>query len=189
MAAREGMAVNIATLRGMTNAGTADYTINSVSYWDDDEMQRVLDRHRLDIRRSELLPVQSYESGTVVYKEYLSGRVNLESGTAVFEIETGTGTTLGTASYTMDYVRGVTTFPTNTAGSVFYMNARTYDLNAAAADVWKQKAAQVANLVDFSTDNHRINRSDLREGYLEMAEYYSALSVPVTVKMVRDDLP
>lgn len=188
MTARTGMTTLISTLRSMTNAGTADYTIAGVSFWSDDEVQRVLDRYRLDVKRVELYPIESYDSGTVVYKEYRSPYVNLESGTAVFELETAAGSTLGTANYTMDYIRGVATFATSQGGTAYFMTASTYDLNAAAADLWRMKAAQVANLVNFSTDNHSISRSDLRKSYLDMANYYASQGAPHTVKIVRDDV-
>jgi hypothetical protein len=50
----------IATLRGLTNAGTADYTIGTVNFWSDDELQRVLDRHRRDFFHEDVVPAEEY---------------------------------------------------------------------------------------------------------------------------------
>ena len=190
MTARTGMDDLIATVRSMTDAGTADYTISGVTFWTDDEMQRALDRHKQQIIREELSPAEAYEgAGTLVYKEYHSRYINLEEGTAVFELELATGAGSGTANYTMDYALGVATFSADQGGTAHFMSAFTYDLNAAAADVWRMKAAQVAKLFSFSTDNHKIDRSEIRQGYLEMASYYASQGAPVTVQMVRGDLP
>lgn len=194
MTARTGMATLISTVRGMADAGTADWSIigsgGTVTYWDDDEVQRVLDRHRLDVFRGGMDAIQSYTSeGTVTYLEYHANVSDIESGTAVFKIETAAGSALAADAYTFDYARGVATFDTNQAGSAYYWSGSMYDKNAAAADMWRVKAANVAKLFTFSTDNHKINRGELRKSYLEMADYYSSQGAPMTVKIARDDIP
>ena len=44
MTARTGMSDIISTVRGMCNAGTADYTAGTAVYWTDDQLQGYLDR-------------------------------------------------------------------------------------------------------------------------------------------------
>ena len=189
MVARTGMSDLISEVRSMTNAGTADYTIGQVAFWSDNEIQRILDSHRVNLTRHELTPVEKYEgAGTLVYKEYYADYNNLESGTDVFELELATGATDGTASYAMDYTLGVATFTADQGGTAHFMTARSYNLNAAAAEIWKKKAGQVASLISFRTDKHQIDRSQIRAGYLEMAAYYEALSAPNTVTIERGDL-
>ena len=56
-AARAGMGTLIETLRGMTDAGTADYTIGATTYWSDDAVQMVLDRHMDYIDHVGIVPV------------------------------------------------------------------------------------------------------------------------------------
>ena len=66
-----------------------------------------------------------------------------------------------------------------------------YDLDAAAADIWRMKAAHATELVDFSTDGHSVKRSQQAQAYLNMAGYYqqrSASEGVTTAKIVRDDL-
>jgi len=188
MALRTGMQTLIDTVRGYSNAGTAEWTNDGMTYWDSEEIQRVLDRHRQDVIHGQLDAVQSYSGGSIIYKEYHTGYGDIESGTAVFKIENASGTVGG---WSMDYTRGVATFATDQAGSAYYWTGSTYDLNAAAADIWRIKAANVARLFDFSTDGHSIKRGELRKTYLEMADYYQNLSVHESmhsVKIVRDDL-
>jgi hypothetical protein len=129
--------------------------------------------------------------GTVAWYEYASRYQNFEpsdGGTAVFQLQDAAGATLGTALWTADYGRGVVTFASNTAGSAYYVTGRVYDLNAAAADIWRTKAAQAAKRFDFSTDNHSVSRSQVMQHALQMADYYESLGAATVVTLRRDDL-
>ena len=48
----------------------------------------------------------------------------------------------------------------------------TYDINAAAADVWQEKAAAITEDFDFSADGASYQRSQKYQHALEMAAYY-----------------
>lgn len=181
------MADNIQYLRGLTNAGTADYTLGTITYWDDDQMQGVLDRNRIDFYRDHLGKVQTYEGGSVIYKVYQSERKFIESGSDYFEIEDAAGNTVGTALYSVDYERGKVTFASDTGGSSYYMTGREYRINSAAADVWRMKAANVSAYYDFSTDNHKLSRSQITKQFLDMADYFSGQSGVQAVEMFRSD--
>ena len=188
--ARSTMATLIANLRGLTRAGTADYTVGTVNYWSDDQLQDVLDAHREDVYRAPMHTVQVYNGGSVEYHDYHSGYSNLEAtsgGTAIFYVEDAAGSAVGTALYTPDYNRGVVNFPADTGGSSYYLYGRTYDMNAAAADVWRTKAGQYAMAVNFSTDNHRIDRGEIIKNCLQMAGYYSQQAGATTVLINRGD--
>lgn len=50
----------------------------------------------------------------------------------------------------------------------------SYDLNAAAAEGWRWRAAKVADAYDFSTDGQSFDRSQLQAHALKMADYYAA---------------
>lgn len=59
----------------------------------------------------------------------------------------------------------------------------TYDLNLAAADIWQEKAAALANTFNFSADGGNNSYSDKFEHCKKMTAYYlsrrSAGSIPV----------
>ena len=190
--ARTGMQTLIDTVRGYANAAPDEWEVTSdssiVTYWDDEEIQRVLDRHKVEYIHALMDAQPTYESGTPVYKQYLLNATNIESGTAVFKVEDTAGTVTG---YTVDYARGVVTFTADQSGKSFYWSGFAYDLDAAAADIWRMKASHVAGLVDFSTDGHSVKRSQQAQAYLNMAGYYqqrSASEGVTTAKIVRDDL-
>ncbi len=188
--ARSTMATMIANLRGLAQAGTADYAVGTVNYWSDDQLQDKLDAHRQDIYRAPMQPIQVYKGGAVEYHDYHSGYINLETtsgGTAIFYVEDAAGSAVGTALYTPDYNRGVVTFTADTGGSAYYLYGRSYDLNAAAADVWRTKAGHYATAVNFSTDNHRIDRGEIIKNCLQMAGYYSQQAGASNVVILRGD--
>lgn len=187
MTARTGMANIILHVRGLANAGTADWTLGTAVYWDDDHVQEMLDRRRVEFYRMPLGKVQQYEGGTVVYKIYRSGMEYLESGTTVFEVEDAAGNTVGTALYTPNYNNGEIVFASDTGGSSYYLTGRSYQANKAAADIWRMKAANVAAYYDFKTDNHSMSRSQMVKQFLQMADYFDSQSGVMSVDMYRGD--
>ena len=193
--ARTGLADLITELRGMTEAGTADYTIASTAYWSDNQLQNVLDMYRTDIiwEQLSMYPVQ-LSGGSSGYYDYRSSYGFLEAttgGSAILYLQDGTGATVGSASYTPDYRRGQFQFTANQAGSVYYLTGRSYDLYAAAADVWRKKAAHYApSAFNFSTDNHSVSRSQIYEHCKEMAVFYEGQggSAIESIPMFRGDM-
>ena len=189
--ARATMADLITQVRGLSNAGTADYTVNASSYWTDDQVQEVMERYRVDIHRVEMQPIPKHVGESELeWYEYHSGYSYLEQtdgGTAVFVVENSVGGDQGTATWSADYNRGVVTFAADTAGSAYFLTGRTYDLNRAAADMWRMKAAHYASAYDFSTDNHNMKRSQLISNAMQMAAMYERNSAMNVVTMYRSD--
>lgn len=182
----------VRTLRGATDTGTADYSIAGFDYWTDDHLMNVLDRYRVDIYREQLAPIAKHTGGgTIAYYNHQSEYRNFEStsgGSAIFWLETSDGTDIGTASYTMDYCSGIATFSADTSGTVYYLTGRSFDLNRAAADVWRQKAAHYAGMFTFSTDNHRIDKGALIKNALMMAQVYDGMTGPIVSTFYRSDV-
>lgn len=195
MTARAGMAAIITELRGMAEAGTADYSLGSATFWSDDHLQDILDLHRRDVifNQLQMYPTQ-ISGGSLSYQDYRSLFGFYEAttgGTAIFYVQDATGANVGTANYTPDYRRGQVQFASNQAGSVYYVTGRSYDLNAAAAEVWKKKASHYSvSAFDFSTDNHSVSRSQIYAHCMEMAAQYESLSGDSiqTIPMFRSDI-
>lgn len=181
MTARTGMSNLITELRGLTEAGTADYSVTSSTFWSDDQLQDVMDLHRKDLRFTMLTPYpDTVQGGTLEYYEYHSQYDFFEAttgGTAILYLQDSTGATLGTALWGADYRRGVFTFVNTTNGTSIYLTGRSYDINAAAADVWRRKAAHYApSSFDFSTDNHSISRAQVYDHALDMVTFFEGIS-------------
>lgn len=188
--ARSTMAYLIQEVKGRINAGTALYDEQHGGgyYWSDDRILEVLDRHRVDIWRQPLHPVVTYNNGTAVYLNYPSEQTYLEQttsgGSAVFYLESGTNTVIGTANYSVDYQRGYITFGADQAGSVPYMTARSYDPDAAAAEIWRMKASWYATDYTFATDNHRVEKGAVMAQCMKMADLYDSRSKTGGVNVV-----
>lgn len=158
------MAQLIQTVRGLTYAGTAEYTAGTASFWDNDQIEQVLDRHRIDLIRHKLSAEATYTGGgSVVYTRQRSGYGHLESGTALV-IEDSIGDDRGTATYSADYQLGVFEFTTDQAGTALYLTARSYDIYAAAGELLDAWASAEARAFDFSTDGQSFSRSQKAAG-------------------------
>ena len=187
---RASMVDLLLTLRGLTNAGSAEYTVNAVSYWTDAQMQDVLDRHVSQIRHEDLSPIAKVGVGSIGYFDYQSSRRFFETssgGTARFIVQDETGATVGSAAYSVDYPRGLVTFGTDTAGQTRYVTGFSYDMNAAAADVWAQKASHYVTAYDVSTDKHDLKRSQIIDNCLKMSREYAAGAQVFSVSIGRSD--
>jgi hypothetical protein len=180
MTARASMADLITAVRGFTNAGTADFSIGSQAYFTDDQLQAVLDRYATNLYDVQMTAQAQYNSGgSVEYKEYRTPTTWLEStigGTSRFTVTNGLGSISGTANWSADYPSGIVTFVTDQAGVGRFITGRSYDVYAAAADIWEQKGAAYATAIDFSTDNHSIKRSHIAKICSDMARKYASMA-------------
>lgn len=190
--ARAGMVDILTELRNLGNVGSNDFKVDGFPQFTDGRLEDILDVYRQDHYRVEMVPIESYSGGTVVYKDYYTGVGDLEQttgGTSIFYLEDASGSVVGTANYTMDYLRGKATFGSDTGGSTLYWYGRSYDLNRAAAEVWRRKASYYAGQFDFSTDNHSVKKSTVYAQCLKMADYYEARAgVAETVTIYRSDV-
>lgn len=181
MTARTTMADLITTLRGFTNAGTADFAVGSNTYWSDDQLQAALDRYAVQVRNEVMqsFPV-TVTGGSVNWFDYQSNMRFFEKtdgGTVRFIVKDGVGTVQGTALWSADYEKGLVIFAANTQGSVYTVTGYSYDVYAAAADVWYQKAAHASEMIDFSTDNHSVKRAHIAAAALKMAQRYENMAI------------
>jgi hypothetical protein len=186
--ARAGMANLIKRLRAETQAGTADYTLAGVTYFVDDQIEAALDRTQRLIQGVPLIPLPTYEDGVYRYYDY-----GIPLGRYFEESETGSGWAVkdsGGATvtdYTVNYASRRITFNTDQAGKTYTLDARAYNLNAAAAEIWEQKAAYAASKVDWNSDNHGVQANQEYLHCLAMARRYRQMAGPKISQLVRLD--
>jgi len=176
---RSGMSNLINRVRQATSAGTADYTVNGVSYWADDDIEDVLDSNSRLLIDTPLIWREQNISGTsnyIIAQSMYRDFEGAESGTARWQVRDSAGSSVGTANYTTDYRRGQITFNTDQGGTSYYLTAYTYDINAAAADIWRQRLANFSLWYDFSADNQNFSRSQAFEHAKEMVAFYEQQS-------------
>jgi len=192
MAARTGLSTLILRLRGMADAGTADYTLGAAVYWDDDQCQTVLDNYRMSIHGDRLVPYPEQSAGSAIWLEYHSHFPNWEAttgGTAVFVVRDSVGNIQGTANYSVDYANGVVTFNSDQRGTAYFLTGISYDLNGAASDIWMQKAGQAAKLFAFSAGPHTLSRQQVYEHCIKMSDLFASRALPVLSTILRGDEP
>lgn len=90
---------------------------------------------------------------------------------------------LGTEPHTWNQA---TTPPTPVANAGWIP---TYDLNSAAAEIWDEKAAAVAQDYDFSADGGNYSRSQTYDHYIARARYYRARRAPGAIKVIVSPAP
>lgn len=187
MAARAGMTSLITDLRGMAAVGTADFTAGTSTWFSDDQLEDILDRHAIHYTRQRLEALPENIGGTTVYYRYALPTPNLEgtaSGTAVFRLENSAGSAFAYDAFSIDHNLQMITMDDNQAGSALYLTARGYGLNAAAAEIWSRKAAYYADRYDVQTDNHRLTRSQLIANAFAMKKHYAAAALSERVTLV-----
>jgi len=159
----------ILRLRRMADdAGTA--------VWDNDMLQTVLDEHKLHVWHEPLeMERADTSASTYEYKRFHSRWGDLEedtSGTAYFQVQDSAGAQRGTATYTADYVRGMLMMAADQEGTALYLTGWSYDLNGAAADLWRERAAKTSSYYDVWMGEHRLSRNQWTKQCLEMAHEF-----------------
>lgn len=61
----------------------------------------------------------------------------------------------------------------------------TYDLAAAAADVWEEKAALVIGKFDFSANGGSYSQSQQYDQYMKQCRYFRARRMPSSIMLVK----
>ena len=154
---RQGMQNLVTRLRAMTNASNSDYTLDGTAYFSDDQLQDILDSNVTLLEQYPLdwLPT-TIGGGTVSWQRCATGYTDLEEatgGTAVWAVRDGAGAVIDSTGYSVNYLSGIVTFTANQGGTSYYLDARSYDLYSAAADLWLQRQAFYTNWASWqSTD-------------------------------------
>lgn len=177
---RSGMIDIVSEVRALSAVGPADYTIAGNPYWTDAQIEAELDKHYEYIVCQPMEAVGTYgTTGTWKYYDYYVGASWLEQtdgGTATFYIQDSTGALISSSDYSVDYQNGIVTFDADTAGAVRNVTCYSYDVNAAAAEIWRKKAQYYFSAVDFSTDNHSIKREQIYQHCLQQAQTFESMS-------------
>ena len=180
MSARAGMSNLISRLRSLTNAGTAQFTLNGTNYFSDDHLQELLDSNVQILSNHPLTWVpDTIGGGTIQWTRALIGYNDLEeasSGTTRWIVRDATGAEQGTANYTPDYVVGEILFDADQGGTIYYLSARSYDLYAAAADVWKMKQSFYSEWFAVSSEGQKMEWQQAFDHAVRMEESMRGMS-------------
>lgn len=188
--ARAGMSELVDMLRGLTNAGVDDLTLAGVTYWSDDQLQSELDRTAVEWRWIELGQAATVQNGATAYYDYLIPRqlgrwLERAGSLSPFAVRNSSGGTVG--GYTVNYEARRITFSADQAGAYYWLDARSFEMDEAAASVWEQKAAFASARVDWSSDTHSVKASQHAEHCERMAKYFRSRTGAKHSRFVRVD--
>jgi hypothetical protein len=181
----------LARLRALTNASASDYTVNNVSYFTDEQLLDELDATVQVYRAVPLIPLPQRSGTTFVYLDYTipdyvpRSLAEQDGGEAVWAVRDGQGNPV--ANYTVNYRSGVITFNADTGGAGYWLDCLAYDLNRAAAVVWRQKAGMESRSVDFSNGEHSMKASQRRDYCLQQAAEFERRAGIQMSTMYRSD--
>lgn len=201
MAVREGMAQLISALRRMTDTEPVAEAVPTGNYWSDEMLQDELDLHVVEFGRVTLQPIPTVLAGNqLAYMNYsiptTVGRW-LERPTDLdvdgyFHVQDSLGVPVlygaGEEQYTVDWAVMRVVFGKDRDGHQFYLTARSYDLNSAAAAIWLEKAAKRTTLIDWRTDNHQFWQDQEYQHCMEMHRRYAGKSGMKLSRFARIDM-
>jgi hypothetical protein len=184
MAARETCAELIERLRDLIGDPASPLPDATAPTWSDTQLQRALDSRREDVRYLELTPADTLSGGSIVYLEFYAPVGDWEEDAALYDNQ---GTLLETSAE--DYQVGKWTFAADTSLPVLIVG-KTFDLDAAAADVLEQWAAKVKLDFGFQAGNNggQFSRQQKHAMLLEQARQCRGRARPVTITMHRGDV-
>lgn len=181
--ARSTMTELISQLRVMTEASASTETVNGVLYWTDDQLQSILDRHSTYWNRLALVPLRAVAAGNVAqYRIYpfpleVGQWIERDGNTLALSIQDSNGNIIlvgaGDDDISIDYDKRQVVFNSDTSGQIYYMTATSYNLYAAAAEVWQTKASLRTSLIDWRSDNHSLKEDQEYQHCMEQYTLYS----------------
>lgn len=176
MTVRAGMQHLVDELERLVDAGTE---------WDEDALQDMLDRFKVEFREVQLIatPTRTSPTTVVYYDYYLPKALGYwfelpqnDTINPAFYLTTylfipvlfGTGD--GKATYDDDLKKIV--FNADTLGYRHYLTVYSYDLYGAAAEIWSQKASARENYINVKTDNHTLALDTVYQHCLDRYKYF-----------------
>jgi hypothetical protein len=207
MTVRLGMVNSIAELRRICDASENESTVNGVAYWTDQQIQDVLDNHAEDVTDVLLTARPLREGSSTVYKRYyipktiskwmehfteaeetanalLDAEDQLDA-TPLFEVRDANGNLV--TNYTYNRARRLIEFDSDTNANYFYLRATDYDIEAAASELWTNKAAHRAQLIRWKAGDHQLHEDQEWAHCMKMAEHYSRTRGAQNVVMIKTD--
>ena len=180
MATRSGMTNLISQFRSyVQESGTAIFS--------DDRIQDILDSNSTYLYQAPLAVIPQRNNGTLIYQQYVTDHTWLEgTATTTNKIYTINGTVV--TNYTSDFINGKFAFDTNTLGTAYFMDGRSFNFFKAVSEGWKEKAAYYSTQFDFKVEGREFKKSQLVKSCLDMAKEFESKSSPVMHSIDRGDM-
>jgi hypothetical protein len=182
MAARSGVQYVIDQVRRLSGAGTAEYTVGTITFFSDDEIERILDSRRVRMARYPLTFEETRSGdGSAIYLYAHTGQQWIENvvnggSSDQFYISDSKGSLIGTASYTLSPEDGFVTFTADQNGSERYITGWIHNPYMGALDVLTAWQTQLAQQPDWATDNMKVSRSQKAKAVADQIDWLKGLA-------------
>lgn len=177
--ARITMTQLIRRIRELTSVSAEEYSIGDVVYWSDDQLQMLLDEHRMDVFGEYLTPQGQRQSGAIIYRAYRSTSANWEAsqgGTARAVVRDNNGDIVSGSLYSFDSAAGLITFTLDQAAATRTLEGQVYDLYGAAADLCTRWAAYLTRQFDFKAGINSFSASQQAAALMTQAAQYRRMA-------------
>lgn len=184
MAVRPSMAAIILELRALTDASLGETTVNGITFWDDDQLQAILDQYRVDILDVALQPAAQRVAGSTGYLRYYFPSdlgFFIEEDFAVTDDQ---GNPLTGWTYTPN-TRHIL-FDSDHGGDTVLMTGYAYNLRLAAAKVWLTKASHRTALIDWKAGGQTLSED---QEYQHCMQKFNEFAGPNGISAVVPGLP
>ncbi len=197
MPVRSSMASLIALVRRMIGDPASDS-----QQFENQEVHDRLDAYREDVRYEGLIIVPTIintastgNEPVEIFSDFYS-RYHWWEEDVVLQAQYNGQAWVKVTPVNSDYIIGhwqfeADVFNTGTAPGQYppvFATGKTYDVNAAAADLLEMWAALLTGAYDITADGQSLRRSQLMTAKLQLADRYRKNARPRIVKMVRDDI-
>lgn len=180
MAIRSGMTDLVSQFRSyVQESGTVIFS--------DDRIQQILDSNSQYVYQYPLRFYPQKFNGSIVYTNYFSEYQWLEgTATSTNKIYNSNGTAV--TNYSSDFVLGKFTFDTNTQGTVYYLDSRTYNFYKAVSEGWREKASYYAGQFDFTVEGRSYKKSQIIQSCLSLAKEFASKGSVIQHGLDRGDM-
>ena len=168
----DNFALAVAHLRQIT-ASAEDDVFNGVTYWTDDQLIEILERHESHLFQLPLKLAGETYDGLYVYKLASQSR-NFWCTQDAAVNDSGTDVT---DAVTIDYKHNLTVTSATELVDPAFTELNEIDMNGAAAEVWRTKAQQRSHYADWRAGSHSVKSSQEYEHCLSMAKLYESKRV------------
>ena len=161
-------------------------------FFSDDDLQDILDRHRIPWRQWELTPERTMTQGGIwSFTDYFArgegGAVQIGDWELGYALQWGDWSSLTPA--TSDENTGHWTFNLAAPGQMppVFITGYSYDLAGAAVECWESRAASLWAKFDATSQGMTARRSQMYDHCCDRAEHFRMQQEPQIAQLVRTD--
>lgn len=180
MAIRSGMTELVSQFRSYVHE-------NGQGIFSDERIQQILDSNSTYLYQAPLAVIPQRSNGSLIYQQYVTDRTWLEgTATSTNKIYDANGSVV--TNYTSDFINGKFTFSSDTRGTPYYLDGRSYNFFKAVSEGWYSKAAHYSTQFDFTVEGRSYKKSQIIQQCTDLAKQFAARGQATLHSIDRGDM-